>query len=102
MKQIILAALLALSLFGCATVPEQKVDQPIIVKQKIVLLTIPDEMFEVPPPQPYANSKGMTDKDFANWLIDNEKRQQAIEKKLNAIQKFQELRKKDLAPVLTD
>lgn len=44
----------------------------------------------------------MTDKDFANWLIDNEKRQQAIEKKLNAIQKFQELRKKDLAPVLTD
>ncbi len=89
---------LALALTGCAaweTVPD-KVDQPVVIQQKLIPLTIPDELLEVPPyPEP-VNPRTMTDKDLANWLIDNERRNQEIAKRLDAIKKYQERRLKDM------
>lgn len=102
MKRLWCAALVVLMLTGCAawkTAPV-KIDQPVVIQQKLIPITIPDELLEVPPyPEP-VNPRTMTDKDLANWLIDNERRNQEIAKRLDAIKKYQQQRLKDLQPAL--
>ncbi len=93
---------LSLALIGCSTVPTTKIEPQIIVKQKLIPLTIPAEMFEMPPYPDAVDPRKMTDKDAAIWLIENEKRNQEIDKRLTAIKKYQEQRLKDFQPALTD
>lgn len=95
---IVLAAAL---LTGCASWKTPgKIDQPVLIQQKLVPITIPDEMLEIPPYPAAVDPYKMTDRDLAEWLIDNEKRNQEIGNRLDAIKKYQERRLKDLLPVL--
>lgn len=98
--RVIVALVLSLALIGCATTKPPTVEPTIIVKQKLIPLTIPTEMFALPAYPETVDPKRMTDKDLAIWLIENEKRNQEIEKRLGAIRAYQEQRLKDLTPLI--
>lgn len=91
----ILGLCLAAMLVGCAT-EKQLVDQPVVIKYKYVISTIPDEMLTVPPPEQPLDPNTATDKDAAKWLVAWEKRYQEIERRLKAIADYQIQRLKEL------
>lgn len=96
MKKLLLIILVALT--GCSSIAiKEPIKRPqVVVKQKLILLAVPDEMLLLPPAQAIIDPKTITDRDFALWLLEAEKRTQALEKQLILIRAFQEQRKKDL------
>lgn len=94
MKAII-GLFVAAMLVGCAT-EKQLVDQPVVIKYKYVISTIPDEMLTVPEPEAAIDPNTATDKDAAKWFVAWEKRYQEIERRLKAIKDYQIQRLKEL------
>lgn len=102
LTKMLTIAILVPSLTACTIFTKQpeKRDAPVVVQTKLVPLTIPDEMLAMPPYPAAVDPRKMTDRDLALWLIENEKRNEEIGKKLEAIRKYQEQRLKDLQPAL--
>lgn len=93
MKTLIL--FLAILLTGCAT-DKQLVDQTVAIKYKYVVMTIPEEMLEMPETESFLDTATASDKDAAIWMIDWERRYQEIERRLKMIKTYQERRLREL------
>lgn len=86
---------LALMLAGCASFG-QKTEQPVAIKYKYIVMTVPEEMLTVPEVEKRLDTKSATDKDAAKWMIDWERRYQEIERRLKMIKSYQDRRLKEL------
>lgn len=95
MRTIIALCTVAL-LSGCALFQQQKQEQPVAIKYKYVVMTVPEEMLEVPPVERKLDTTTATDKDAAKWMIDWERRYQEIERRLKMIKSYQDRRLKEL------
>ena len=95
MKKLLLFLMLGISLSACDLMPV-KPDQPVAVKYKYIVNTIPAEMLTVPANIPDLDLSVATDKDAAKWMIDSEQRSQEIEKKLKAVKTYQDDKIKNL------
>ena len=85
---------IALLLSGCGAFETK--EQPVAVQTKYVITTIPAEMLTVPPPTYKIDPATATDKDAAHWMTDSEARYLEIEKKLQAVKKYQDGKLNDL------
>jgi hypothetical protein len=95
MRTIIALCTVAL-LSGCALLQQQKQEQPVVIKYKYVVMTVPEEMLEVPPVERKLDTTTATDKDAAKWMVDWERRYQEIERRLKMIKSYQDRRLKEL------
>ena len=100
MKKLLII-MMAISLSACELFPV-KPDQPVVVKYKYVVNTIPDEMLSIPAAVPDLDLSVATDKDAAKWMIDSEQRAQAVEKKLKAVKLYQDDKIKNLKVPVED
>ena len=94
MKKLLIL-MMAISLSACELFPV-KPDQPVVVKYKYIVNTIPEEMLSIPTAVPDLDLSVATDKDAAKWMIDSESRYQTIEKKLEAVKTYQDDKIKNL------
>ena len=87
-KNIIIISGLTLTLGGCAF-DQTKPDLPpaTIVKNQLVFVTVPSELFDVPANVDAWNADG-TQKDVASWLTNNEKRTELIENKMIQLRNY--------------
>jgi hypothetical protein len=95
MKKLLIL-MMAISLSACELFPV-KPDQPVVVKYKYIVNTIPEEMLSIPTAVPDLDLSVATDKDAAKWMIDSESRYQTIEKKLEAVKTYQDDKIKNLS-----
>ena len=95
MKKLLIL-MMAISLSACELFPV-KPDQPVLVKYKYIVNTIPEEMLSIPTAVPDLDLSVATDKDAAKWMIDSESRYQTIEKKLEAVKTYQDDKIKNLS-----
>jgi hypothetical protein len=71
-KQLLIAAMLCLTLTGCPK--DGEVKETIIVRDVYVLVTLPEDITTMPKNVAPLNLDTATQKDIAIWLTDNEKR----------------------------
>lgn len=95
MKALILSLLICFA--GCASLDQQKVDQPVVIKYKYVISTIPEEMLEIPEPEKRLDTSTATDKQAAQWMIIWERRYQEIERRLKMIGAYQARKLRELS-----
>lgn len=94
-----LAALLLLLplLAGCPGTAPTKPDQPAVIQYKYVVTKIPDELFKRPEGCADIDTKVATDKDAAKWMIECEKRNAEIERRLDRVKRYQDEKLKSLS-----
>ena len=95
MKALLVSLMLVMSigLVGCDTMPKR--DQPVLIKYKYIINTIPADMLDIPAPITPVDSKIADDLAVGNWMIDSEKRVLEIEGKLKSVKKLQDQRLED-------
>ena len=86
MKTYLLALTFTLLLMGCEAMPTR--DGPLFVKYKYVVITVPDELLEIPAPTYKIDPSVATDKDAGVWLVDSERRALELEKRLKQIKAY--------------
>jgi hypothetical protein len=86
MKNYILPFIAALFLVGCASNPE--LPSSVIVKNKIVMIALPDEFLSVPPPVDKVNFSEATQADVAEWNLKSEERTMKLEDKLIQLKNY--------------
>lgn len=91
-----LLLVLALSLSGCSALFKPEVAQPVAIKYKYVITTVPSSMFEVPAPMYKIDVEKATDEEASQWMIDSEKRAQEIERRLLKVKEFIDLKIKSM------
>ena len=98
MKKILIGILLFATLAGCALFgpKTQLVDQNTAIKYKYVIITIPDEMIEIPASERRLDTSVATDKETAKWMSDWERRYQDVEKRLKTVKSYQDRKIKEL------
>lgn len=72
-------------LTGCAATPPLL--PPVITQMQIVKVKVPEALLIIPPKVAPISLTGATQKNVAQWIIDNDLRQQIMEENLNAIKK---------------
>ena len=87
MKSFILSFVFVLLLAGCEAIPTR--DGPLLVKYKYVVISIPDELLELPSPMYKIDPDKATDKDTGLWITDSERRALELEKRLKKIREYQ-------------
>lgn len=87
--------LIALLLTGCEAMPTR--DGPLFVKYKYVVISIPDDLLEIPPPTYKIDPSAATDRDASVWMIDSERRAVELEKRLKRIKAYQQKQQDEVA-----
>jgi hypothetical protein len=79
------AILVCLFMAGCQTCPTKLDDQPIIVKDKMVIPQFSDEMTKLPDQVAPIDVAKATQKDAADWIIRNEERMTVLENMITSL-----------------
>lgn len=79
----LLIAMLIVALSGCAAT-EVKPDLPptTTVRNQLVLVTVPETFFEIPDNVPSLDTSKATQREVADWVVQNEKRTNELENKI--------------------
>lgn len=98
MKTILVALIVASTLTGCASWFKKEETPPPVVatKLKYVVVTIPNEMLEIPGPESRLDTGVATDKETARWMNDWERRYQEVERRLKKIKEYQDKKLQEL------
>jgi len=95
MKSYLLALTFTLLLVGCQSMPAK--DSPIFVKYKYIVMSVPDDLLEIPPPTYKIDPATVTDRDTGVWMVDSERRAIELEKKLRKIREYLKIQQAEVA-----
>ncbi len=80
--------LFSVLLVGCATDAPHVPPPDVIVKDKVIIMTVPETMTSLPQPPVKIDPEKSTQKDVASWINSAEEYMRALEIKLKAIRLF--------------
>lgn len=95
MRNFIISFVATLLLVGCEAMPTR--DGPLFVKYKYVVISIPEELLEIPPPVYKIDPNTTTDRETGVWMIDSERRAIELEKRLKRIKEYQKKQQEEVA-----